>query len=115
MIKVGDRVKVKNTGAYASELTVLIGTVERISRSIMSDIAIVDYGRNGKAKILVEDLTVCDKSVTLTRDRFNELKHQVIDRDSFDKEDERYQVINICGNLILDRLELLLFEEANNG
>lgn len=110
-IKEGDRVALnpaKNAGDNAH------GILEHVYPGIHERVGIVNFP-TGRKKILLDDLVVISDTVTLTRERFQELIEQVLDRDSLNISDDSYEILKASGELIFKRFETLLFDEGGNG
>lgn len=110
MIKVGDRVCRKYL-----ERDNTIGTVETIAESTVGTIAIVRFN-NSLEKLLLSDLKKVDERVSITRDELNDFKEKILDRDTYDMEDNSYEIIKVSAELIFKRLDSLLFGvDASEG
>ena len=106
---------------YSSRIRGREGTVKSVYYMGDEGVAVVEYSGFGLAKILTNDLikieveTVPTRSVSLSKARYNELTSKVMERVKSEVSDTHYDVLKVSAELLFNRLEALLFGEADNG
>lgn len=124
MENVNDRIRendvvilIDSNDIYSHQIRGKEGTVKSVYYMGDEGLALVEYSRYGLVKILTKDLIKIEpvNSVNLTRERFNEFTSKVMERESFDVSDTHYDVLKVSAELLFNRLEALLFGEADNG
>lgn len=129
MENVNDRIRendkviaIDDSGIYPPEISKIEGTVQSVYYMGNDGVAIVNYpGGIGLVKVLTNDLIRVEietetlpSSVKLTKERYKELTSKVMERESFDVSDTHYDLLKVSAELLFNRLEALLFGEADN-